>query len=220
MGLSNYLPSSRLIQPGVCTSSTRPASPFEGQYIYETDTNRTLVYDGGAWVMTVDADSPPGMVLIKTQTVGTAVSSVEVTNAFSADFDNYVIHYNGIDGSTGSALKVTLGSTVTGYYYILSYGIIGGSSAAGLQGANATGWDYAGVVQTDESGGSFELWNPYLTKRTAIRATYLEFSTVGALGQLTGFLNNATSYTSFTITSGTGTLTGGTIRVYGYRNTI
>jgi len=85
MGLSNYLPSSRLIQPGVCTSSTRPASPFEGQYIYETDTNRTLVYDGGAWVMTVDADSPPGMVLIKTQTVGTAVSSVEVTNAFSAE---------------------------------------------------------------------------------------------------------------------------------------
>lgn len=49
MGLSNYLPSSRLIQPGVCTSSTRPASPFEGQAIYETDTNLKYFYDGSAW---------------------------------------------------------------------------------------------------------------------------------------------------------------------------
>ncbi len=49
MGLSNYLPSSRLIQPGVCTSTTRPASPFEGQVIYETDTNLSYFYDGSAW---------------------------------------------------------------------------------------------------------------------------------------------------------------------------
>ena len=33
----------------VCTSTTRPASPFEGQRIYETDTNRELLYDGSAW---------------------------------------------------------------------------------------------------------------------------------------------------------------------------
>lgn len=33
----------------ICTSSTRPASPFEGQRIYETDTNKEWVYDGAAW---------------------------------------------------------------------------------------------------------------------------------------------------------------------------
>lgn len=33
----------------VCTSTTRPATPFEGQRIYETDTNRELLYDGSAW---------------------------------------------------------------------------------------------------------------------------------------------------------------------------
>lgn len=49
MGLSNYIPSSRLAQPGVCTSTTRPASPFEGQVIYETDTDKVLVYNGSAW---------------------------------------------------------------------------------------------------------------------------------------------------------------------------
>ena len=50
MGISNTIPPSRLIQPGVCTSSTRPTSPFTGQYIFETDTLNTLVYNGSAWV--------------------------------------------------------------------------------------------------------------------------------------------------------------------------
>jgi len=49
MGISQQLAASRLIQPGVCTSSTRPASPYEGQCIYETDTDKMLIYDGSAW---------------------------------------------------------------------------------------------------------------------------------------------------------------------------
>jgi hypothetical protein len=31
-----------------------------------------------------------------------------------------------------------------------------------------------------------------------------------------GFLNDANSYTAFTLTTGSGTITGGTIYVYGY----
>ena len=50
MGLSNYVPNSRVSQAGVCTSTTRPATPYEGQVIYETDTNRVLVWDASAWV--------------------------------------------------------------------------------------------------------------------------------------------------------------------------
>ena len=37
------------LRPGVCTSSNRPATPFEGQMIYETDTDLTYVYGGSAW---------------------------------------------------------------------------------------------------------------------------------------------------------------------------
>ena len=33
----------------VCTSATRPASPFEGQGIFETDTSLAYVYDGSSW---------------------------------------------------------------------------------------------------------------------------------------------------------------------------
>ena len=33
----------------ICTSSTRPASPFAGQQIYETDTSKSLIYSGSVW---------------------------------------------------------------------------------------------------------------------------------------------------------------------------
>src|SRR5688572_8739545 len=33
----------------ICTSSTRPASPSEGQMIFETDTDRLLFYDSSTW---------------------------------------------------------------------------------------------------------------------------------------------------------------------------
>ena len=38
-------------QPIVCTSATRPASPTEGAWIYETDTDRVLTWDGTRWVL-------------------------------------------------------------------------------------------------------------------------------------------------------------------------
>ena len=33
----------------ICTSSTRPASPFAGQQIYETNTSKSLIYSGSVW---------------------------------------------------------------------------------------------------------------------------------------------------------------------------
>ena len=61
MAISN---NSTGIRPGVCTFATRPATPYTGQLIYETDTNRLLHWNGSAW--TVDSD--PTWVPIKTST--------------------------------------------------------------------------------------------------------------------------------------------------------
>ena len=38
-----------------CTSGTRPSSPYNGQFIFETDTQKTYVYNGAgtAWVAVV-----------------------------------------------------------------------------------------------------------------------------------------------------------------------
>ena len=50
MALSNAVANS-ILKPGVCTSTTRPANPYEGQFIYETNTDALLVYNGTAWVV-------------------------------------------------------------------------------------------------------------------------------------------------------------------------
>lgn len=39
----------------ICTSATRPASPYQGMQIYETDTTETLFWTGSAWVATARA---------------------------------------------------------------------------------------------------------------------------------------------------------------------
>lgn len=51
MPLSSVIGSSSIMQPGVCTSSTRPASPYDGQVIYMTDVDQTAVWDGTQWTV-------------------------------------------------------------------------------------------------------------------------------------------------------------------------
>lgn len=38
------------LRPGVCTFPTRPTAPYEGQMIYETDTDQVLVWGGSSWI--------------------------------------------------------------------------------------------------------------------------------------------------------------------------
>jgi hypothetical protein len=39
------------LKPGICTSSTKPAAPFDGQVIYMTDVDQTAVWDGTQWTV-------------------------------------------------------------------------------------------------------------------------------------------------------------------------
>ena len=71
MPLSSVVGAQSIIKPGVCTSSTRPAVPFEGQMIYETDTDKVLVYNGTAWY--ANWNMPWGFV--GRSTIGTSVGT-------------------------------------------------------------------------------------------------------------------------------------------------
>lgn len=52
MPLSTVLGAQSLIKPGVCTTATRPASPYTGQMIYDTTVSQALVWNGTAWAGT------------------------------------------------------------------------------------------------------------------------------------------------------------------------
>ena len=72
MGISQQIGASSLNKPGVCTSLTRPASPYEGQMIYETDTDLVYLWNGSAWVETVSAltKAPRGVMGYASRTSG------------------------------------------------------------------------------------------------------------------------------------------------------
>ena len=159
-----------------------------------------------------------GLWLVKTQTIGTAVSSVTVTGAFSADYDNYKITAVGGTQSTGGNIALTLGSAATGYYYSMLYVDYAAPAAASpLRAQNVASFAYAGSGNQGLSV-DVDLQNPFATTRTNLRALVAQNKTDGFAAFQNGFLNDATSYTAFTLTISSGTMTGGTVRVYGYRN--
>ena len=169
-------------------------------------------------VLTASAMNSVGMWLVKSQTIGTAVSSVTVSSAFSSDYDNYKIIISGGVGSTaGALLNMTLGSTTTGYYWAGAVSLWASSSLTALQGSNTASWSRNAIANTNSLNGEIELFCPNLAKRTIYNARYIQNQTDGNAVTSGGYLDNATEYTAFTLTAASGTITGGTISVYGYR---
>lgn len=71
--------SAELRVPVRCTAATRPASPLSGDEIYETDTFKTLQYDGTSWWTT----SIPGMLTFSSLPTITQVGTVTRTVTYS-----------------------------------------------------------------------------------------------------------------------------------------
>jgi hypothetical protein len=168
-------------------------------------------------VLTAAAMDSIGLWLVKTQTIGTAVPSVTVTSAFSADYDTYKIVVNSGVGSTAANIGFTLGASATGYYSggaVYNYATAGGVVT---NDNNAASWSRAGQMDTGAINLDITVIDPFLAKITKTNWWYALPSTTANGGMSAGFHNVATSYSAFTITCGSGTMTGGTIRVYGYR---
>lgn len=158
-----------------------------------------------------------GLWLVKTQTVGSGVASVTVTGAFSADYDNYrIIYAGGVSSAAVTNLALKLGASTTGYYSCTFFAGVGAATVSNAGVNNGASWTYGGLATTTSTSMDFDILNPFLAKTTVFaNGTYTDTTTFGTTN---GVHSVATSYADFTITPGSGTLTGGTIRVYGYRN--
>lgn len=220
MGLSSQLAPSAIARPGViANAAARPASPYEGQVIYETDTDKTLVWNGSAWVyLSTSTANPPGLELVKTQTIGSGVATVDVTSCFNANYDNYRISVTGGSHSNATAAIVYLlsGTTPTssGFYFTTAYFTSGGST---LNAAAASNTAYSECGSVSNNAGlslEFEVHAPFLAQYT--RMTWS--SPDNYYWRFGGSSHNAsTSYDGFRIGAYAGTYSNGTIRVYGYK---
>ena len=158
-----------------------------------------------------------GLQFISATTIGTTVASVTVSAAFSTTYDNYKIVVSGGTNSTDNVvLALQLGATVTGYY--AAYTGVTYSTAAALLAAdnNAANFARPGNAKTNGLFLNIDLISPFLAKNTFFNAGATVSNTSTRL--CAGYLDNTTSYTAFTLTPAFGTMTGGTVRVYGYTN--
>ena len=165
-------------------------------------------------VLTAAQMNAVGLWLVKSQTVGTGVSSVTVTGAFSTDYEAYKIIWDGGNGSTGINLSMKLGSTATGYYGFACYGVYTALTVFGANDNNAASFTTIGGGDGSMMSVDIDVIDPYLAKPTRVRGA---FQNATAFGTYVGRLADTSSYTAFTLTPNVGTLTGGTIRVYGYK---
>ena len=194
-------------------------------YGWPVPTSTDLVKDGATAIealgdaidATVFGLPSGGVSLIKSQTIGSAVASVNVTAAFNSTYDNYRIIISGGTVSTGAQLQLQLGASTTGYYENSLYSTYSSATLAIDVSSNGARFLYPGGGDTNGAWLVMDLLAPNLAQHTRYSAGIY----TGALNRngFTGGVHQvATAYTDFTVQPSGGTLTGGKIRVYGYAN--
>ena len=160
-----------------------------------------------------------GLVFVKQVTVGSGVSTVNVTSCFSSTYTNYRVMWQGIAASANSymGVKLLVGTTVNaangqGNTFYVATAAAGGLTNANY--ANALVLEAGNVTTSSDNAGWIEVQQPFATKYTYTQAcsadnNYLRWANF--------VMTNATSYDGIQLLPGSGTLTGGTITVYGYR---
>jgi hypothetical protein len=197
-------------------------------YGWETPDDTDLVKDGALAMRDLGQDvdttlgtalnnkTQSGLVLIKTQAIGTGVSSVTVNDAFSANYLNYKIIMTGGTKSDASPTRLRLGASTSNYFYSLIYSTFAtGGALAAQSGSGGDGsFLFAGGGDGNGAYSSVELLRPFDSAYTQFSNT--TYGLVTTSGYVAGIHKVGTSYTSFTFLPDTGTFTGGTIYVYGY----
>jgi len=175
--------------------------------------------DGSAVTTSLDYKvANQGLTLVKSQTIGSGVSSVTVTDAFSSTFENYrVVYWVTSSANTPVEMKISGETSATGYdsklFYSAVYAAAGWTEVlAAAFSAWRVGYTNAGAT----ASGSVEMYRPYANLRARFSSQYSSY--VAGVANGATVATSGTQSTGFTLQPGTGTFSGGQIRVYGYND--
>ncbi len=174
----------------------------------------TYPWAAGETLTAADLNSYAGLVFIKSQTIGSSVSSVTLSSVFSSSFENYKVVVAGVSSSTDLTLQVAFGGS-SGHFSALSWLRYDGASGTILVNDGAAIAVCYIVPATGNCGAEFHVNRPNVSSYTEISGT--------GNGKGVSFFQGGTdfnvrSHTDLTLTTSTGTMSGGTVRVYGYNN--
>lgn len=136
MGLSNYIPNSRIAQAGVIpNAAARPASPYEGQMVYQQDTDAVLVWNGTAWVITGITTGWASYTPTITSSSGT-ITTVGSVSSYYQQVNKVVYVYFSIaittKGTAAGQLRMTL--PITASSNMLTDTVIGSAREQAISG--------------------------------------------------------------------------------------
>lgn len=172
-------------------------------------------YSSGDVLTATDLNASSGLVLIKSVTIGSGVSSVTVTDAFSSTFKNYQVIITALASSSPQNLLVQCGSRGTAYFGSSTRTLFTSSSVSVINKYNASDF-YAGEVS---STGNAHYEMRFLQPNELTSTKFDARSFGGGYWVNFGGVNSTVeTYTSFTFFPASGTLTGGTLQLYGYNN--
>ena len=159
-----------------------------------------------------------GLVYVTSATIGTSVASVTLTNAFNSTYDNYRIIISGGANSVASGASLVLGSSVTGYYASQLSLVYNADSISYTRSDNGSSWANIGAAFADGLALDIVLFNPFLAKFTGLAiGSRTDYRVAGAMSVGGGYHAVASSFSALTFSAGVGSMTGGTISVYGFR---
>jgi hypothetical protein len=229
MGITQQLGASSLIKPGVIdNTASRPASPYEGQVIFQKDTDQLLVWNGTAWVIpNSPAQDPAGMALITPTSVTNGTlsgnvasitsgsSSVSINGCFTADYRNYKVIITGLSHTTTPGIRVKFNaSTGSTYSSVLTYFSYAGSTSVNSNESNTSTGLQLCFSSSNNNTTEFEIFAPFVVSTTSMRGSGIRSDNP----QITlGYDSNSASQTGFSLVPDNGTFTSGEIRIYGYR---
>ncbi len=161
-----------------------------------------------------------GLWLVKSQTVGTGVASVVVTGAFSSDYNNYFVTWTAGTGSVGGAqLRIAFNVDTGNNYYSNIITQTAGLAAVNGQAFGAlVGFTVVGYVDTGDTSLSLTINNPNRALNTNFYGSFNCLGGSSQVGTVGGWSIGTGANTGFTFYPSSGTISGGTIRVYGFRN--
>lgn len=229
MGLSNYVPNSRISQAGVIpNSAARPASPYEGQMVYQTDDNALYIFDGSNWVKTVSAAQPPAMQLVGTFTASGTSRTLSCDNVFTSTFTNYKVVIKLATTSQNNTLYFryinTSGAVISASYFSAMYSRDIATAGAGAVTVNNSttvgflGWIPNGVG--NPLGAEITIYNPLGNEWTTHNGQYTGINSGVAYqaGELYGVCNpTPPTMRGIEFDNGAGTNLTGVVSIYGYR---
>ena len=208
-------------RPGVCTSSTRPTAPYEGQVIYETDTDLSYVWGGAAWqqVSGGTAVGNSGLVYI---TSGSFSGTTAIDGIFTSTYDNYRIVGNKIGATSGGLSNFNFRNTSnatdsSNLYYTVGRRYDSGTNYDFSQGALTYATTAINVGTVANTNFIMDIFNPRLANLTVVSLAGMGTITAISSVQSSSYFADTTQFAGIVFGQSAGSLNAGTYTVFGYR---